>query len=315
MPTWIRTQVPMVPRLVGCVCVCVCRRFRSSGPGPGPGAGGGCRCRCGGPCPLHSFRHSSSTTRTIFPALIWPVASPPQPSDPQSLFSLVPSHRILHSSSAQIITSPHPSPSPSTNLPLPPSTLTCVAPSGILSCPPSINLDHGQIDFCVVQVRDSGACTQTHNRHRRRLFFFPFRGLFIQSLSSQDRVNESHGSRSKAANTPPPPGYEFPCSRVECSPAHGRLVRCPVHAHLSTSSTRCLPHLPRARPSPLSVRISYIRPPPDRSPPKQRTDSPLGETSKQPRPDLQVDDIVAEILSPLFVSLLCSKQVSLSCDS
>lgn len=134
--------------------------------------------------------------------------------------------------------SPSP-PSPSTNLPLPPSTLTCVAPSGILSCPPSINLDHGQIDFCVVQVRDSGACTQTPQPPSSPSLFSVLRlvhSVFQQPGSGERKPRQSVENSQRASSQrqhPPPPGYEFACSRVECSPAHGRLVRCPVHTSLN----------------------------------------------------------------------------------
>lgn len=123
-------------------------------------------------------------------------------------------------SSAQLITSPLPHLRPPTSS-LPPSTLTC-SPSGILSRPPSTNLDHGQIDFCVVQVRDSGACTQLTLSPPSSTSFFVLRP--VQSFSSsQDRIEDEAtavGPEQPEPNRAPLPRTDPPisCCRVECSP-------------------------------------------------------------------------------------------------
>lgn len=87
-----------------------------AGSGSGPGAG---ECGCGGPCPLHSdTRHQPPVRSTIYLPLLWPVASPPKPSNRQSLFPL-----FHPTASSTLIRPAHyfsPPPSPSTNF-LPPA--------------------------------------------------------------------------------------------------------------------------------------------------------------------------------------------------
>lgn len=195
----------------------VCAAGSGSGPvsPPGPGAGAGAGVWWPLP-PLHSDTRHQPPAPFSYSDLARRFASPTV--KPSISFSLVPSHRILHSHPPRSLLLPSPI---SVHQPLlPPSTLTCLPQRNPLTST-SINLDHGQIDFCVVQVRDSGARKQLISRHRHRLFLFC--GLFIQSFSSQDRVNEATavGRKQPKANCqlhPPPQS-----SRVQPSPAQ-RLV-------------------------------------------------------------------------------------------
>lgn len=197
----------------------MCRRFRfrfrssqSSRSRCGRGRG-----RVVALAPLHSDTRHQPPAPFSYSDLARRFASPTV--KPSISFSLVPSHRILHSHPPRSLLLPSPI---SVHHPLlPPSTLTCLPQRNPLTST-SINLDHGQIDFCVVQVRDSGARKQLITRHRHRLFLFC--GLFIQSFSSQDRVNEATavGRKQPKANCqlhPPPQS-----SRVQPSPALGSLV-------------------------------------------------------------------------------------------
>lgn len=230
-----------------------------------------------------------------FPALIWPVASPPQPSNPQSLFPCsIPPHPPL--SSAQIITSPLPRLHPPTSL----SRLSTFD----LSPPAESSHVHLRPTSTTAKLTfvSSKSGIPVLARNKQPLITTRLFSLFcgLDSVFQQPGSGErSHGSRSKTARKPAAANSGFPAVESSAaqppSPVHGRLVRCPVHTSTSSAHTRCLPHLPRARPSPLSVRISYTRPPPDRSSPKTAD---TWARQQATTPGLQVDEIVAESSVP-----------------
>lgn len=136
-----------------------------------------------------------------FPALIWPVASPPQPSNPLNLFfpCSIPPHHPL--SSAQIITSPLPHLRPPTSPPAFDFDLSPPAESSHVHLRPTsttakLTFVSSKLGIPVLASNPSSPSSPS---------FFVLRP--VQSFSSQERVNEATavGRKQPKANCTPPP--------------------------------------------------------------------------------------------------------------